>query len=90
METKYLRLLINDPSKTIGNEPSAAAYILQVKSLPQSTTNIALYQHFRTFGPLFSCRIQIQQDNKFRGSALVQYFRQEDAENAMKNMVNTL
>lgn len=86
METKYLRLLINDPSKTIGNEPSAAAYILQVKSLPQSTTNIALYQHFRTFGPLFSCRIQIQQDNKFRGSALVQYFRQEDAENAMKNM----
>ncbi|CAB4429924.1 unnamed protein product [Rhizophagus irregularis] len=29
METKYLRLLINDPSKTIGNEPSAAAYILQ-------------------------------------------------------------
>ncbi|CAB4394063.1 unnamed protein product [Rhizophagus irregularis] len=86
METKYLRLLINDPSKTIGNEPSAAAYILQVKSLPQSTTNIALYQHFRAFGPLFSCRIQIQQDNKFRGSALVQYFRQEDAENAMKNM----
>lgn len=86
METKYLRLLINDPSKTIGNEPSAAAYILQVKSLPPSTTNIALYQLFRTFGPLFSCRIQIQQPDRFKGYALVQYFRQEDAENAMKNM----
>jgi len=88
METtsKYLRLLINDPSKTIGSEPSSAAYILQVKSLPPSTTNIALYQLFRPFGPLFSCRIQLQQDNKFRGSALVQFFRQEDAENAMKSM----
>jgi len=87
MENKYLRLLINDPSKTIGNEPTSAAYILQVKSLPQSTTNIALYQLFRKFGPLFSCRTQInQQDNKFKGYALVQFFRQEDAENAMKNM----
>ncbi|GES88513.1 polyadenylate-binding protein, cytoplasmic and nuclear [Rhizophagus clarus] len=84
--SRYLKLLINDPTKTMGNEPVSTATILQVKALPQNTTNIALYTLFRPFGPLFSCRIQFQQDNKFKGNALVQFFRHEDADAATKAM----
>ena len=84
----YLKLLINDPD-THMNEPMSNAYILQVKQLTlQTTTNFSLYNLFRPYGPLFSCRMQYQ-DNKFRGCALVQFFRQEDAEKAAMALVNT-
>ena len=85
----YLKLLINDPNAH-GNEPMSNAYILQVKQLNvQTTTNFSLYNLFRPYGPLFSCRLQYQ-DNKFRGYALVQFFKQEDAEKAAQALVNTL
>jgi len=74
----YLKLLLNDPISSLGNEPQSNAFILQVKNLPQHTTNLALYDQFRPFGPLFSCRIQ----PPYKGMALVQFFRSEDAQAA--------
>ncbi|CAG8537621.1 12428_t:CDS:2 [Funneliformis mosseae] len=87
----YLKLLINDPANASHvNEPSSNAYILQVKQLDiKSTTNFTLYDEFRKFGPLFSCRLQYQ-DNKFRGYALVQFFKQSDAEKAAETMHYTM
>jgi RNA recognition motif-containing protein len=80
----YLKLLLNDPISSLGNEPQSNAFILQVKNLPQHTTNLALYDQFRPFGPLFSCRIQ----PPYKGMALVQFFRSEDAQAATATLVN--
>ncbi|CAG8556907.1 149_t:CDS:2 [Diversispora eburnea] len=80
----YLKLQITDPMGH-GIEPQANAYILQVRQLPLNTTNLSLYDLFRPFGPLFSARMQYQ-DNKFKGHAFVQYFKQEHADLAIRNM----
>ncbi|RIA95269.1 hypothetical protein C1645_493582 [Glomus cerebriforme] len=86
LNKSYLKLLIHDPiSNTPRNEPQSNAYILQVKSLPLNTNNLILYNLFRPYGPLFSCRIQIPNNKPFNGFALVQFFRQEHAEVAMSN-----
>uniref|UniRef100_A0A1D1Y7I4 Polyadenylate-binding protein 1 n=1 Tax=Anthurium amnicola TaxID=1678845 RepID=A0A1D1Y7I4_9ARAE len=88
---KYLKLLINDPDASIAEaDPHSAAHILLVKQLPQNITNLTLYQLFRQFGPLFRVNQQDNNNNnKYKGSgssAFVQFFRQEDADNAMENM----
>ena len=84
MDKSYLKLSINDPNLNI-SEPPISALILQVKALPPSINSLTLYNLFRPFGPLFSCRTQFQ-DNKFKG-ALVQFYKQDDAEAAMNALV---
>ncbi|CAG8731735.1 13914_t:CDS:2, partial [Acaulospora morrowiae] len=85
----YLRLQITDPTNHSSNEPQSNAYILQVDQLPVTTTNLILFDLFRPFGPLFSTRMQYQ-DKKNKGNgngnALVQFFRQEDADRAIMTM----
>ena len=78
----YLKLLINDPNTNMP-DPQSNAYILQVKNLPTNMTNLTLYNLFRPFGPLFSCRNQLK-----GGTALVQFFKPEDAQSAMSSLVN--
>ncbi|CAG8614646.1 12058_t:CDS:2 [Acaulospora morrowiae] len=83
----YLSLKITDPTNHSSSEPQSNAYILQVDQLPVTTTNLTLFDLFRPFGPLFSTRIQYP-DKKNKGNwyALVQFFRQEDAERAIMTM----
>jgi len=82
----YLNLHINDPISGIYDQQTQSnALILQVKQLSTTNTNISLFNIFRPFGPLFSVRMQVQ-DNKFKGSALIQYFRKEDADKAIANL----
>ena len=78
----YLKLLLNDPNMP-GCEPQSNAFILQVKNLPQNMTNLALYDLFRQYGPLFSCRTQYP-----KGTAFVQFFKPEDAQLATNSLVN--
>jgi len=80
----YIKLHINDPANP-GNEPQTEALILQVKHLPPNTSNIVIFDLFRPFGPLFCIRLQYQ-DHKFKGCALVQFFRQDDANKALSTM----
>lgn len=62
--------------------------ILQIRNLPRHIdNNSALYDLFRPFGPMILCKILVEQDSTFKGSALVQYFGSEDAQNAIMKMV---
>ncbi|KAI8334633.1 hypothetical protein BC941DRAFT_431728 [Chlamydoabsidia padenii] len=66
------------------------APIFQINHLPLSMTNEGLYNLFRPFGPIRLCKIIMEKDASFNGTALLQYFDQQHAENAKKTMVCTL
>ncbi|CAG8623443.1 24494_t:CDS:2 [Dentiscutata erythropus] len=83
----YLKLNIIDPAIS-GQEPQAEALILQVKHLPLGTSNIIIFNLFRPFGPLFSTRLQYQ-EHKFKGCAMVQFFKQDDANKAKPANIRT-
>ncbi|ORY97793.1 hypothetical protein BCR43DRAFT_490369 [Syncephalastrum racemosum] len=67
-------------------EPEATSGILQITNLPLHATNAFLYDHFRKFGPMNLCKIIMEQGTHFRGTALVQYFRTQDADVAATTM----
>lgn len=69
-------------------EPEATAEILQIKNLPNNINNNALYELFRPFGPMILCKVLVEQDSTFKGSALVQYFNPENAQHAESIMVS--
>ncbi|KAI8088948.1 uncharacterized protein BX664DRAFT_331789 [Halteromyces radiatus] len=66
------------------------APIFQVTHLPLSMTNDGLYNLFRPFGPIRLCKIIVEKDSSFTGMALLQYFYQQDADNAKNVMDNKL
>ncbi|RUO95505.1 hypothetical protein BC936DRAFT_143879 [Jimgerdemannia flammicorona] len=82
-----LKLNMNDPNTA--NEPEVNANILQVKSLGPSTDNTFLYNLFRPYGALQYCRTVLD-NSRFKGVALVQYFRQEDADDAQRELVRMM
>ncbi|CAG8458504.1 1021_t:CDS:2 [Acaulospora colombiana] len=79
----YLKLRITEPTNP--NEPTSKAHILQVKHWPLNTSDFILYNLFRPYGPLFSTRMQYN-EQKYKGYALVQFFRQEDANRALESL----
>ncbi|SAM07661.1 hypothetical protein [Absidia glauca] len=62
------------------------APIFQINHLPLSMTNDGLYNQFRPFGPIRLCKIIVEKDSSFNGTALLQYFNQQDADCALMNM----
>lgn len=64
------------------------APIFQINHLPLSMTNDGLYNQFRPFGPIRLCKIIVEKDSSFNGTALLQYFNQQDADCALMNMVS--
>jgi RNA recognition motif-containing protein len=85
-----LALKINNPSITL-SEPEAHAGILHVKNLPHHiNNNKSLYELFRPFGPMILCKILVvEQQQIFKGTALVQYFNSQHAKDAETTMVKT-
>lgn len=83
-----LQLKINPPSSDCP-EPEAHAGILHIKNLPGHTNNKLLYELFRPFGPMILCKILVEQASTFKGTALVQYFNPQDAQDAESMMVKT-
>ncbi|CAO3613292.1 unnamed protein product [Mucor hiemalis] len=84
-----LQLRINPPGTEMA-EPEAHAGILFIKNLPQfMDNNNSLYELFRPFGPMILCKILVeQQGSTFKGTALVQYFFSENAQDAEISMNN--
>ncbi|GAN10032.1 hypothetical protein MAM1_0314d09566 [Mucor ambiguus] len=82
-----LQLKINPPSSDYP-EPEAHAGILHIKNLPGHTNNKLLYELFRPFGPMILCKILVEQASTFKGTALVQYFNPQDAQDAESMMHN--
>ena len=69
-------------------EPEPSAIVLQVKNLGSDVTSQDIYSLFQTFGPLGFCTIVSDEPNaELRGSALVQFYEQEDADMAESEMV---
>ncbi|ORZ21499.1 hypothetical protein BCR42DRAFT_194431 [Absidia repens] len=64
------------------------APIFQISHLPLSMSNECLYNLFRCFGPIRVCKVIVEKDSSSDGTALLQYFNQEHAENAMMVMNN--
>ncbi|KAF1803728.1 hypothetical protein FB192DRAFT_1279383 [Mucor lusitanicus] len=83
-----LQLKINPPSSDYP-EPEAHAGILHIKNLPGHTNNKLLYELFRPFGPMILCKILVEHASTFKGTALVQYFNPQDAQDAESMMVKT-
>ncbi|KAL1916989.1 uncharacterized protein VTP21DRAFT_5186 [Calcarisporiella thermophila] len=63
----------------------AQAKKLLVSQLPLHADNNFLFNLFRPHGPIATCRVLID-NGMFKGSALIHYFVQADAEQAMKEM----
>lgn len=84
-----LQLKINPPSSDYP-EPEAHAGILHIKNLPGHTNNKLLYELFRPFGPMILCKILVEHASTFKGTALVQYFNPQDAQDAESMMVKTV
>lgn len=87
-----LQLRINPPGTEKKSEPEAHAGILFIKNLPHSmNNNNSLYELFRPFGPMILCKILVeQQGSTFKGTALVQYFFSEHAQEAEISMVGII
>ncbi|SAM07913.1 hypothetical protein [Absidia glauca] len=68
-------------------DPVPNAPIFQINHLPSSITNEGLYSIFRPFGPIRLCKIIMEKDASFNGTALLQYFDQRHAEGA-KNIMD--
>ncbi|KAI7862928.1 hypothetical protein BDF14DRAFT_1848912 [Spinellus fusiger] len=66
-------------------DPEPQGAILQVKGLGLQVDNHELYNLFRPFGPLFLCK-PIVDSVGFRGTAFIQYFFEEDSENAQQHL----
>ncbi|KAI8341929.1 hypothetical protein BC941DRAFT_510015 [Chlamydoabsidia padenii] len=69
-------------------DPVPNAPIFQINHLPLSMTNDSLYSLFRPFGPIRLCKIIVEKDSSFNGTALLQYFDQQDADHAFVNMAD--
>lgn len=63
-------------------EPRVEANILQIKNIPNK---VVLYELFRPFGPISSCKI-----SEGSTTALLQYFKSENAYDAQQMMVNKI
>ncbi|KAI7874739.1 RNA-binding domain-containing protein [Lichtheimia hyalospora FSU 10163] len=81
-----LQLRINPPGDGC-QEPEATSGILQIRNLPLQTTNHFLYNLFRPFGPMSLCKVIMDQD-RFKGTALIQYFDAIHADTAVHYMNN--
>ncbi|KAI8141433.1 hypothetical protein BJV82DRAFT_176012 [Fennellomyces sp. T-0311] len=81
-----LQLKISPPGNY--QEPTASSVILQIKNLPSGTTEHTLYDLFRRFGSMSMCKVIINQERAFKGTALVQYFNSSDADIAAQEMNN--
>lgn len=77
---------------TDGNqEPEPSAIVLQVMNLAPNVTSKDIYCLFRAFGPLGFCTIVSDEPNvEIRGSALVQFYKQDDADAAESELVRKL
>lgn len=72
-------------------EPEPSAVVLQVNNLASEVTSNDVYYLFRTFGPLGFCTVVSDEPNvDIRGSALVQFYEQDDADAAESELVCTL
>ncbi|KAJ8659046.1 hypothetical protein O0I10_005084 [Lichtheimia ornata] len=67
-------------------DPEPKGPILEVSNLPLSIDNDGLYDLFRGFGPLSLCKL-IVNGKSFQGAAFVQYFSQDDS-NEAQNILN--
>ncbi|KAI7876398.1 hypothetical protein K492DRAFT_210381 [Lichtheimia hyalospora FSU 10163] len=67
-------------------DPEPKGPILEVKNLPLDIDNDGLYDLFRGFGPLSLCKL-IVNGKAFQGAAFVQYFSQDDS-NEAQNILN--
>lgn len=66
----------------------AQGQLLRILHLPHYVENNMVYQLFRPYGPLALCKLLLEpDDSSFHGSALVQYFYQEDTNAALNEMV---
>jgi polyadenylate-binding protein len=85
--TARLQLKINSPSTN--REPEAHAAILHIKNLPNHiNNNKSLYELFRTFGPMILCKIMVEQQQGFKGTALIQYFDSQNQKDVELSMVS--
>ncbi|CAG8557460.1 11357_t:CDS:2 [Paraglomus occultum] len=78
----HLKLHIKDPNSG-GQDLQPAAPSLHVK-FPRTTDLNALYQTFRCFGPLYSCKLYYDKAGNPRGQGLIQFFKDVSVQEALK------
>lgn len=81
------KLILHITHPNTKTSPKPEAMILQAKHLPLHTNNNSLYDLFRPYGPIHLCKTVAENGSAFEGTALIQYFRQLDADSALGAMV---
>lgn len=67
-------------------DEEANANLLEVNGLPEYFDDNKLYDIFRPFGPLFLCKC-VMIDGLFKGNGFIQFFRQNNSDEAQNNLV---
>ncbi|KAI8073959.1 hypothetical protein BC940DRAFT_315546 [Gongronella butleri] len=67
-------------------DPLPEGPIFQVENIPYWVTNEHLYQLFRPFGAIRLCKILVEKNGAFEGTALLQYFSLKHANQAKASM----
>jgi RNA recognition motif-containing protein len=67
-------------------DPEASACLLEVNGLPDYFDDNRLYDVFRPFGPLNLCKC-VMNDGSFQGGAFIQFFHQNNSDEAQNNLV---
>ncbi|OBZ91501.1 Polyadenylate-binding protein 4 [Choanephora cucurbitarum] len=67
------------------DEPQPEGSLLEVRNLPSRIDHNALYDIFRPYGPLNICKT-IPEEGTQNTKALIQYFSQEDSDNAVSKL----
>ncbi|CAG8543332.1 9561_t:CDS:2 [Paraglomus brasilianum] len=79
----HLKLHIKDPNSG-GQDLQPATPSLHVK-FPRTTDLMTLYQTFRSFGPLYSCKIYLDKTGNPKGQGLIQFFKEASVQEALKS-----
>ncbi|KAI9271303.1 hypothetical protein BY458DRAFT_509569 [Sporodiniella umbellata] len=66
-------------------DPEATASLFEVNGLPEYFDDNKLYDLFRPFGPLNLCKC-VTLEGQFKGTAFIQFFRQESSDEAQNNL----
>jgi hypothetical protein len=67
-------------------DPEATAGLVQINNLPDYFDDNKLYDVFRPFGPLNLCKC-IMREGVFAGTAFIQFFKQNDSDEAERKLV---
>ena len=81
LRNKSVRIMWDESNTTLRYNTKSNIFI---KGIPKTTTPREVYEYFSQFGDIFSCKVSEQESGEHNGYGYITFYRNEDAENALK------